>query len=342
MKKRYLTSLLLLGLMPFLTHCASQDDVNALNYHIRTLNKKVETMKEDTTVDQMQKRQASSSGMMDQLHNDILQLRSQLEENGHMTRMLQEQNKELQQAVSNLKEQQEQQLNTRMAELDNRIKVQEESLAALTQARIDDAERRSKAAARAAEDAMRRARATSVAQASAQQSGSRHISARAAKIVYSQAASSPTGKPEARVATPAPAWKPVVKQAAPVAAAGSTVDLFSAGEEKYNKGQYKEAFVLFEKHINKNGAKQATIPARYMMGECLFKQGEYDQAIIQYQQIISNFPGNPQAAKALLRQGEAFEQLSDNDTAKIIYKKVMASYGSTPEAEIARKRMSSL
>ena len=115
MKKRYLTSLLLLGLMPFLTHCASQDDVNALNYHIRTLNKKVETMKEDTTVDQMQKRQASSSGMMDQLHNDILQLRSQLEENGHMTRMLQEQNKELQQAVSNLKEQQEQQLNTRMA-----------------------------------------------------------------------------------------------------------------------------------------------------------------------------------------------------------------------------------
>ncbi len=342
MKKRYLTSLFLLGLMPFLTHCASQDDVNALNYHIRTLNKKVETMKEDTTVDQMQKRQASSSGMIDQLHSDILQLRSQLEENGHMTRMLQEQNKELQQAVSSLKEQQEQQLNTRLAELDNRIKVQEESLAALRQARIDDAERRSRAAARAAEDAMRKARAASVAQASAQQSGSRHIRARATKIVYSQAASRSAGKPEERVAAPAPAWKPVVKQAAPVAEAGSAVDHFSDGQKMYNKGQYKEAFTLFEKHINKNGAKQSTIPARYMMGECLFKQGEYDQAIIQYQQIISNFPGNPQAAKALLRQGEAFEQLSDNDTARIIYKKVTASYGSTPEAEIARKRMSSL
>ncbi len=344
MKKRYLTSLLLLGLMPFLTHCASQDDVNALNYHIRSLNKKVETMKEDTTVDQMQKRQASSSGMIDQLHSDILQLRSQLEENGHLTRMLQEQNKELQQAISQLKEQQEQQLNTRMAVLDNRIKLQEESLATIRQARIDDAERRSRAAARAAEDAMRKARAASVAQASVQQRGSHHISARATKVVYSQAASTsrPASKPEARVATPASAGKPIVTQAAPVAAAGSTVDLFSAGREKYNKGQYKEAFTLFEQHINKNGTKQSTIPARYMMGECLFKQGEYDQAIIQYQQIISNFPGNPQAAKALLRQGEAFEQLSDNDTAKIIYKKVTASYGSTPEAEIARKRMSSL
>ncbi|MBU0961774.1 MAG: tetratricopeptide repeat protein [Proteobacteria bacterium] len=341
MKKRYLTSLLLIGIMPFLTHCATQEDVNALNYHIRSLNKKVEDMK-DTTVGQMQQRQASSSGLIDQLQADILQLKSQLEENSHLNRMLQEQNKELQLAVASLKEQQEQELNTRLAEHDNRIKQQEESLTAIRQARIEDAERRSKAAAQAAEAAMRKAREASAAQTASKQVDRGHISATSQKVVHSGASSA---KPA--VSTPQAASKPEthITQTAPVKPAvtqPASVDYFSEGQQKYNKGQYDEAYGLFEKHINTQGSKESTIPVRYMMGECLFKKGEYDQAIIQYQQIISNFPGNPQAAKALLRQGEAFEQLSDNETAKIIYKKVTASYGSTPEAEIARKRMSSL
>lgn len=336
MKKQYLTSILLIGIMPFLTHCASQDDVKTLNYHVRTLNKKVEDMK-DNTVGQMQQRQASSSGLIDQLQADILKLRSQLDENSHMNRMLQEQNKELQLAVANLKEQQEQQLNNRLAEHAERIKRQEESLAAIRQARIEDAERRSKAAAKAAEAAMRKAREASIAQAATHQSGSSHISATSQKIVYSQTAAGPvasTPKPTKKV-TQTTSTKPAVTQ-------NDTVDFFSQGQQKYNNKQYNEAYALFEKQIKAQGSKISTIPARYMMGECLFKKGEYDQAIIQYQQIISNFPGNPQAAKALLRQGEAFEQLSDNDTAKIIYKKVTASYGSTPEAEIARNRMKSL
>lgn len=338
MKKQYVTSLLLLGIMPFLTQCATQDDVNSLNYHIRSLNKKVEDIK-DNTVGQMQKRQANSSGMIDQLQTDILQLRSQLDESSHIHRMLQEQNKELQQAISNLKETQEQELNTRLAEYDNRLKRQEESLAAIRQARIDDAARRSRAAAKAAEEAMRKAREAG------QHSKSSHISATAHKIVYSPAASPTASKPTAAPASPSS--KPAIKvtQASspkPSSTATNSVDFYSKGQQKYNKGLYDEAYALFEKQISTQGAKSSTIPARYMMGECLFKQGEYDQAIIQYQQIISNFPGNPQAAKALLRQGEAFEQLSDNDTAKIIYKKVTASYGSTPEAAIARKRMESL
>ncbi|MBU0944458.1 MAG: tetratricopeptide repeat protein [Proteobacteria bacterium] len=338
MKKRYLTSLLLLGIMPFLTNCATQDDVNSLNYNVRALNKKVEDMK-DNTVGQMQQRQASSSGLMDQLQADILQLKSQLDENNHTNRMLQEQNKELELAILNLKEKQAQELSAKLAEQDDKIKRQEDSLASIRQARIDEAERRSKAAAMAAEAAMRKAKEASASQASTYQPSNSHITATSQKKVHTRAASTPqpAAKPEIQaVVAPSSAEPSVTKTAT------ATVDFFSQGQEKYNKGQYDEAYALFEKQIEKEGVKQSTISARYMMGECLFKKGEYDQAIIQYQQIISNFPGNPQAAKALLKQGEAFEQLSDNETAKIIYKKVTASYGSTPEAEIARKRISSL
>lgn len=352
MKKKYFAPLLLLSIVPFLSSCASQQEVNNLNYHIRTLNKKIEDLKGDPTVDQMQKRQANSSSLMDQLQADILQLQGQLEENAHTNRMLHEQNKELEQAVVSLQTEQEQKLNSKLTELNNKISMQENSLATIRQARIDDAKRRSKAAAEAAEEAMRKANAASAAQKSASQvQPTQHIRVTATKVVNAGALKSaaveapdPIAKPTPVVSTPS---KPEVAvevedTPAPTKPASANGNYFTQGQEQFSKKQYKKAYTLFAKHTENSNSQDETISARYMMGECLFEQGQYDQAIIQYQQIISSFPGNPQAAKALLKQGESFEQLSDSDTAKIIYKKITASYGSTPEAEIAKKRIQSL
>jgi tol-pal system protein YbgF len=346
MKKRYITSLILIGLTPFLSNCASQQDIENLNYNVRSINKKLDDMKVNT-VDQMQQRQASSSGMLDQLQDDILQLKSKLDENAHMNRMLQEQNKEFQLALQNLQNEQKEQLNKQLTEIDSKIALQEESLAAIQQARVDDAERRSKAAAKAAEDAMRKAQQASAEKAAMQRSDTPHLRPSRKKIVISPLTSGEkitTTQPGS--ASPAPATTPSAsKPIAAETAAPATIeppDNYAQAQQNFRDGQYKEAFNLFEEYATKKGSNKSTITARYMMGECLFKQGEYDQAIIQYQQIISNFPGNPQAATALLRQGEAFEQLSDNETAKIIYKKLTASYGSSPEAVTAKKRISSL
>ncbi len=298
----------------------------------------------DNTVGQMQQRQASSSGMLDQLQADILQLKSKLEENAHMNRMLQEQSKEFQIALQNLQNDQKKQLSQQMAVLDSKIALQEESLAVIQQARINDAERRSKAAANAAEEAMRKAQQASAEQAAVRQSGVVQLSPDKKKILFSSSSSRDniTTKPipTAQAAKPQTSKPAAVKATDPVEV--ETLDNYAMAQQKFRDGKYKEAFSLFEDHAGKKGSSKSALTSRYMMGECLFKQGEYDQAIIQYQQIISNFPGNPQAATALLRQGEAFEQLSDNETAKIIYKKLAASYGSSPEAVTAKKRISSL
>ena len=341
MKKRYITSLILAGLMPFLTHCASQQDVQNLNYHVRSINKKLDDMKVNT-VDQMQQRQAMSSGQLDQLQTDILQLKSKLEEFAHMNRMLQEQNKELQLAVQNLFIQQEEKLTIKLAELDSKIASQKASLTAIQVARVQDAERRSKAAKKAAYDAMRRAQQATLAKTTNRPGGAVHLTATSKKVLFSTNSGSNTitVKPISTAAPVAVTKSVAVKDAALVAV--QPIDTYAQGMQSYRDGKFKEAYGLFEKNASKRGPNKTAITSRYMMGECLFKQGEYDQAIIQYQQIISNFPGNPQAAKALLRQGEAFEQLSDNETARIIYKKITASYGSSPEAITAKKRISSL
>lgn len=357
MKKQYITSLVLLIVMPFLTQCASQQEVDTLKYYIMSVNKKIDEMKVNT-VEQMQQRQASSSGQLDQLQSDILQLKSELEENGHMNRMLQEQNKELQLAVQSLSTEQQELLNTKLAELNAKIVTQKESLAAIQEARIRDAERRSKAAKKAAEEAMRRAKQASLAKAtvttgsSGSTAGVIHLRPTAKKVLFAQSSSGSaikvnpiTTSSQSNTTISKPAAPKVKKPETPVVAAPATpktVDTLEKAQQKFRDGQYKEAFTLFEEHASGKGSNKTTITSRYMMGESLFMQGEYDQAIIQYQQIISSFPGNPMAAKALLRQGEAFEQLSDNETARIIYKKIISAYGSSPEAKTAKKKIASL
>lgn len=342
MKKRYLTTCILIGLVPFLSNCASQQDVQNLNYHVRTINKKLEDMKVNT-VDQMQQRQASSSGQLDQLQVDLLQLKSELEENAHMNRLLQEQNKELQLTIQNTSLQQEEVVNTKIAELNSKISSQKESLTAMQKARIQDAERRSKEAQRAADAAMRKAQQARVAKAAPRSSSSRivHLSPSSQKVLFATTSPAKTNTIKTKP-IPKPAASSTVKTSEKQPVAKQETDTLAKAQQTFRDGKYKEAYKLFEKNISKKSSTKTALTARYMMGECLFKQGEYDQAIIQYQQIITNFPGNPQAAKALLRQGESFEQLSDTETARIIYRKITASYGSSPEAATAKQRIDSL
>ncbi len=344
MKKRYLSPLLLLGLLPLLSSCASQQEVQTLSYHVRSINKKLDDMKINT-VEQMQQRQAVSSGTLDQIQSELLQLKAKLEENSHMSRMLQEQNKELQLAVQTLTSQQDEKINKTVADLNAKIALQNESLIAIQSARVKEAERRSRAAAKAADEAMRKAQAAKMARANAStaSSGIIHIRPLTRKVIVQQKSAQTAKIKTSKLQTVA---VPVSKKTDSVVTQAKTIppvsDSYSIGQQMFRDGDYKGAYGLFEKSISNNRNTDTAIRSRYMMGECLYQQGEYDQAIIQYQQIISNFPGNPQAAKALLKQGESFEQLSDRETAKIIYKKITRAYSTSPEAATAQQRLSAL
>ena len=63
------------------------------------MNKKVEDMKA-TTVSDIQKQQAASSGQMDQLEQEISSLKGQLEEMNYRNQKLKEQNKELETSIT--------------------------------------------------------------------------------------------------------------------------------------------------------------------------------------------------------------------------------------------------
>lgn len=361
MKKSVLKLSLLISMAPLLVSCASQKDVEDLRYQLRIVNKKIEDMKSDT-VDRLQKRQAAASGQMDMLEQDIMQLKSQLEESYHLNQRLREQNKELGESISMMAqneaaqreealrkiEQQQREKEAKLTELLNeKIRQQEASVKAIQQARIKEAERRAKEAAIAAELAKKR---SSKASKSVAASGSvQKIRATRSKKKHSVVAppiipsNAPKASQTAQVASskPVPAPKPAAQNSSSSSQVSSPANEFGEAKKLYDRKKYNQALNMFEQIATDSSSPQK-VDARYMMGECLFAQKEYDKAIMQYQKIIAQHSSSSKAPAAMLKQAMAFEKLADKDTAKVIYKKVLKKHGSSSEAATAQKRLDNL
>lgn len=358
MKKSVLKIGLLLSVAPLMASCAMQNDVDALQRQLRIVNKKIEDMKADT-VDRLQKRQAAAIGQMDQLEQDMLELKNQLEESYYLNQRLREQNKELEQTISNiaaneatqreealrrLEEQQRVKEEQLKEELEQKLRMQEESVRKIQQARIKEAERRAREAAIEAELAKKKSAAV---RTSSTQGAVTHIKTSKTKKKYSVVAP-PVVPKDAKIAPPStsPAPKTVAKatpkvvspQIAPVTSAEND---FAKAEELYSRKKYSEAFKAFEQ-IAATAKGAQGVDARYMAGESLFAQKEYDKAIMQYQQIIAKHGSHAKAPAAMLKQAMAFEKLADKDTAKVIYKKVLKKHGSSEEAVTAQQHLDKL
>lgn len=322
-----------------LSQCASQDEVRKLNYQIRTVNQKVEEVKA-TTVNQMQKRQASSVNKLDAVSSETQQLRALIEESDQKSSKLREQTKTdiaaLTAAVQQMRSENEQRLRAMEAKIDQMAG----SLDRVQQARVQAAEQRARQAARRAEEARQR----TVVAATAATGSFVTIQPVAKKIrmgsgtVVSQprAAQAPAAAPQA-----APAAEKKIVAAAPAAPAASG-NPFDQAMSSFKAGKYKAAYKTFEQVLAGNPQGAIAAQTLFYMGECLFNQGEYDLAILDYQKVISNHAKDSHTPAALLKQGMSFEKLTDHETAKIIFKKLIADYPNSSEAGLAGKRLESL
>jgi tol-pal system protein YbgF len=354
MKKTILNFLLVVALVPFLSQCASQSDVEDIRYQLRIVNKKLEDMK-STTFGQLQKRQAASAGQMDELGLQVLELKSQLDETGHTNRRLKEQNKELKQSIDTIAatEAGEREVILRQFEegqkakeeelhlLNEQLQIQRKNVKAIQEARIRDAELKAQAARRAVEAAKVKARTANAATLS--RPGTTRILADKKKIKFNTSVTSrsTTSIQITPVSVATQKTTPNKTTGASTPKNTASANKMAQAQKLFDKNKLNEALELFEQ-IAATPSSGNAVNARYMMGECLFNQKEYDRAIMQYQKIISQHPGNEKAPTAMLRQGLAFEKLSDKATAKVIYKKLLKRHGSSPEAEKAKEKLSKL
>jgi len=351
-----------------LTQCATQEELRSLQFQLRAMNQKLENVK-STTVNQMQQRQASSVTKLDQVENETMRIRSNLQENQGQTERFRS---EVTQNITGLQaavEGNRQETTNQLAQLDQRIRVLEQKLdvavdnfTSIQQQRVDEAKRRAREAEQRALELQRRAKEKSrtAPTASIQSSGNGLPSG---KLVRQ----APRGK-KAHLAAPPPAEEKTVTTASSTVQKTTTespkqsatptkvesaaspeksapvakTDPFSKGMDAFASKDYKSAYKQFEQSLaaDPNGAQAGK--TLFYMGESLFNQGEYDLAILDYQKVISNHARDAHTPGALLKQGLAFEQLTDNETAKIIYKKLISDHAGSKEAVEAKERLEKL
>lgn len=357
MKKSIGFIICLVAALPFLVQCASQSDVAELRYQLRIVNKKLEDMK-SSTVDPLQKRQAVATGQMDQLEKEILEFKSQLEETYHLNQRLKEENKELQASISNVVQEEaakreealrrveelQRQKEAELAQLTEKLNAQQQSVKAIQEARLKDAERKAKEAALNAELAKKRTQAVSPTGQTGEKSSSQIQSDKKKIVMKKEGETATTKTPPVGAAPAATQEKPgqASSDSAPLAASIEQPDnTFKKAQALFEKNSFGEALPLFEQ-IAANSSASEGVDARYMMGECLFNQKEYDKAIMQYQKIISQHSSHAKAPAAMLKQGMAFEKLADKETAKVIYKKLLKKHAAAPEAAKAQEHLGKL
>jgi tol-pal system protein YbgF len=383
MKKSFKNFLLIAAVAPFLVQCASQNDVDELRYQLRIVNKKVEDMKSTTAP--LQKHQAAASGQMDQFEKEILELKSQLEETHHINQRLKEQNKEMGESISNIAQAEaakreealrnfeglQREKDAKLAaELKDKLNQQQESVKAIQEARLKEAERKAKETALMAELAKKKSQSASTpaqpASTPAQPAKDASKQAAVDKKNLKKDSTTPAASPESAEGPSQPAAQPAAKEkaaqdksaqstakekaaqdkssqpaVAPVAMKDQSDNSMKTAQSLFEKNNFAEALPLFEQ-VAGNSSSSEAVEARYMMGECLFNQKEYDKAIMQYQKIISQNSSHDKAPAAMLKQGMAFEKLADKETAKVIYKKLVKKHGSSPEANKAQERLGKL
>jgi len=329
-----------------LCQCATQDDLRKLNYQVRAVNQKVEEVK-TSTVEQLQKRQASSVNKLDQVAEDVVRLKSRLDEQAHLQKQYQEQNSQTLATLQTTLEERLAATETKMSQLQQQIEQLTAGIDAMQQARIREAEQRAREAARKAELARQR-----TVMAATSGSSFVHVVPRKKKVRVGRAEVRNASPASVAAATTTPATvqqkkstaKKVVAAQPPVAAPAATEASgpFARAMAEFKNKKYKKAYQDFEQVLasNPKGAQAAQV--LFYMGEALYNQGEYDLAILDYQKVISNHAKDPHTPAALLKQGMSFEKLTDNETAKIIYKKLINEYSGTPEARKAKERLANL
>lgn len=331
----YHLSILTVGLLPLLAGCVTDQDFRGLELQIRNMDNRMVALENNlqdlqrgagTSVEVMKKQQAGLSNNVDRLNTELLQVKGQLDESRHRYRSLQDENQSLQEALKAIQQQTEQ----RTVELQERIGTVESStseidtkLSTVHSNLVDMKESQALAAARAAEQARKKAEAAS------KSTLPHEITPEKTK----KTAAEVKQQPRQEYSSPEP-----------VQSKGSATGqkLYDQGLDLFKAKKYKEAQELFSEFIKKNPNDDLAVNARFWVGDCLFNQSEFALAILEYQNVIADFPDHIKAPAALFKQGMAFEKLQDNDTAMIVYKKIIAEYPNSDQVDASKKRLAEL
>jgi len=150
------------------------------------------------------------------------------------------------------------------------------------------------------------------------------------------AATDPTAAapPEGTTPPPPPAVNP--------AAGLSPQRLWDQAYADYTAGQWALAIAGFDTFIKAFPRNERADSAQYYVGESYLLDGRFDQAIAAYDKVIANYPSGDQVPFAFYKRGLAQARLGQTDRARESWETVIAKYPGSDAAVMAKQGLDRL
>ena len=69
-------------------------------------------------------------------------------------------------------------------------------------------------------------------------------------------------------------------------------DLYSKGEDEFNRGRYEDARTDFKRIVERHPDSSLAPRARFLTGEAYYREGEFDKAIKEFESFMAFYPGH--------------------------------------------------
>jgi tol-pal system protein YbgF len=135
-------------------------------------------------------------------------------------------------------------------------------------------------------------------------------------------------------APPPPAGNP--------AAGMSPQRLFDTARSDHGLGQWALCIQGFDTYLRTFPRNDAADDAQFYIGECQYSDGKFTEAVDAYNRVIANYPRGDRVPDAYYKRGLAFERLNQMDRARESYEGAVANFPDSDAARLSKQRLDAL
>ena len=135
---------------------------------------------------------------------------------------------------------------------------------------------------------------------------------------------------------------PPVAGGAPSRSGVSPTRLFQTAYSDYTSGDYALAISGFQAYLMEFPRNAQADDAYLYIGESQLKLKKYPEAIAAFTTVVQNYPTEDKVPEAHFRLGEAQRAIGQTDQARAAWQTVLAKYPDSPSAFLAKQRLDGL
>lgn len=118
--------------------------------------------------------------------------------------------------------------------------------------------------------------------------------------------------------------------------------MFESAWGDYSLGQWALCVSGFDMYLKTYPRSEAADEAQFFIGECQFSDGKFTEAVESYNRAITNYPRGERVPDAYYKRGVTFERLGELDRARESYETAIKNHPDSDAARLSKQRVDSL